>query len=483
MIVGLYTSRIILQTLGEDNYGVNNVVGGVVTLFSIVTGPIANSISRFLTYGLGKGNLEKLRITFSTSIGIIFILSLIILILGETVGVWFLNHKLNIPPESVYPAKWVLQCSIISSIISLLNIPFNAALIAHEKMNIFAYMSIYDVMAKLLLVLLLVKFPFNPLITYSVGLVIISIISRIIYQSYCHKHFAECRYTIHIEKSEFFNMTKFAWWSFFGNTANLFNTQGTSILMNMFFGIVINTAKGLSATVETAIMNLVNSFTTAFTPQITKSFASGDLDYMYKIMCKGSKFSIFFLMFFLIPLEFEAPIVLRIWLGEYPEVTVKFLRLSLLCTATLLLGSPFYQGIMATGNLKSYQITVTIIAITVFPLTWIAYKLGGSPESYYYIYLIIYNILVWIRMKYIRKLLGFNVSVFFKDVIIPIAICTILTIVPVYFIFRLMEDNWVRLIVVIISSIFILGTAILIFGMTKSERGLVVSYFKKRIKL
>lgn len=482
MIVSLYTSRIILQALGVDDYGVYNVVGGFVGMFSIAVGPISSAVSRFITYGLGKGDIAKVKLTFSTSVNVQFVLGIIIVLIGETFGLWFLNNKLNIPPDSMVAANWVLQCSIISMVIGLINIPFSASIVAHEKMDIFAYMSILEVGLKLCLVFLVLFAPFNKLIFFSVGVLVNALIMRLIYGIYCTKKFEECRYEFKFDKSIFKEMTGFAWWSFLGSTAYIFNTQGVSMLMNIFFGVVLNTAKGLAMQVESAVISFVNSFTTAFSPQITKSYAEGNLDYMYSVMCRGSKFSIYLFLLFMIPLEFEAPQVLKLWLGEEPDYSALFLRLSMLCTATMMLGSPFLQGISATGVIRNYQIAVTVIGWLVFPLTWVAYRLGFSPEIFYWIYFVIYNILVWVRMWFVRRLLGFKIKDFLYDVFFPVIRCGILSVIPALCICQLMDDSVLRLFVLTGACTVTTSITVLYAGMSKNERAFVISRIQRVIK-
>lgn len=480
MLVSLYTSRIVLKALGIDNYGVYNVVGGFISMFSIVSGPISSAISRFLTYGLGKGDLEKLKETFSTSVNVLILLSLIIVILGETVGIWFLNHKMNIPPESMRAANWVLQCSLFSMVLGLLNIPYNASIIAHEKMGVFAYMSIFEVLLKLGVAFSVLLIDTDKLILYSLEILGSYILIRIIYWIYCVRHFEECRYKLILHKNTFKEMTGFAWWTFFGNTAYMFNTQGVDVLMNIFFGVVMNTAKGIAMQVQGAVITFVNSFTTAFSPQITKSYAEGNKKYMFSIMSRGSRFSVFLFLYFLIPLEFEASTVLRLWLGEEPYMSATFLRLSLLCAAIMMIGSPFLQGINATGKIRSYQIAVTVVGCLVFPFTWIAYKLKSPPEIFYWIFLVIYTILIWIRAWYVKELLGYGISTFFKDVFGPILVCGSLAAIPGYVISMVLPDNISRLFILTGSCIITTSLIILAFGMSKNERSFI--FAKIRVK-
>ena len=475
MIVSLYTTRVIIRELGIDDYGVYNVVGGFVGMFSIIVGPISNAISRFLTFELGKGNLDRLKITFSTSVNVQIVFGLIIIIIGETFGIWFLNYKLNIPTGSLIAANWVLQCSLISMVISLINVPFFSSIVAHEKMDAFAYMSILEVILKLLLALSLSLSINNKLIFYSIGILAIGIIMRGLYGVYCTRKFEECHYELKFDKAIFKEMFGFAWWSFFGNTSYILNTQGVSMLMNIFFGVVINTAKGIAMQVEGAVLSFVNSFMSAFNPQITKSYAENNMEYMYSVMCRGSKFSFYLLLLFIIPIEFEAPLILKLWLGEVPEYSVSFLRLSLISVASLMLGNPFLQGILATGTIKGYEIAVTIVGCLVFPLTWVAYKIGFYPEIFYWIYIFIYNVLIWIRMWFCKRILGFRIKNFVKGVFIPVILCTLLSIPVPGIIFFMMDDTIVRLLVLTLSSFITSTIIILSVGMTSMERKYILS--------
>lgn len=483
MIISLYTSRLVLQALGVSDYGVYNVVGGFVSMFSVAIGPISSAISRFITYELGKGDLKKVKVIFSTSVLVQIGLGLVVLLIGETFGIWFLNNKLNIPNDSIYAAHWVLQSSIFSMIVGLTSIPYISAIVAHEKMDFFAFVSILEVVLKLCLVLLLIIAPFNKLIFYSVGILIVSIIARIVYGTYCTHKFEVCRFKFTFDRAIFKDLTGFACWAFLGNTAYVFNTQGVSILMNIFFGVILNTAKGIAMQVEGAVMSFINSFMTAFYPQITKSYAEDNMGYMYSVMCRGSKFSFFLLLLFIVPLEFESPQVLKLWLGEVPEYSVLFLRLSLICTATMMLGSPFTQGIMATGTIRNYQIAVTLIGCLVFPLTWLAYKLGYKPEMYYWVYFIIYNVIIWVRMWFVKRLLGFKLKSFFMEVYFPIVRCTVLSIIPAVLIYMAMQDSYLRLVILTAVTLCTTTLIVLYIGMTKGERSFAISKIKTVLKI
>lgn len=482
MIISLYTSRINLEALGIADYGVYNVVGGFIALFAIITGPFTGAFSRYLSFAVGKGDTDYSTRLFSSILNFQIVFSLVIIMLAEPVGIWFLNNKMEIPSESLTAANWVLQCSILTFALGMVNLPYSCSMVAHERMNIYAVMGIIDAALRLGLCFFLLVTPINRLITYAVGQLGIYILMRVIYGVYCTRKFAECKYRPLIDKKLIKEIAGFVGWTFLGSMTFLLNTQGVTILMNLYFGVIVNGAKAIATQVEGAVRSLVSNFTVAFSPQITKSYAEGNKEYMFSVMRRGTKFSVFLMLFFLIPLEFEADMVLKIWLGEFPEWSANFLRLTLICSTINSLGDPFYQGIMAHGNIRNYQIVVTLVGSLVFPLTWLSYRLWGDPAMFYVLYIIIYFILIWIRSYYANKLLGFSLSDFIKTVFIPIVRCISLAFLVPLFIFLFMSDGWLRLIVLTIASIIWTSITVLFLGMTKHEREVIINAIKKRLR-
>lgn len=483
MVISLYTSRINLEALGVADYGVYNVVGGFIALFAIITGPLSGAFNRYLSFAVGKGSLEHSARLFSSILNFQILFSVGIIILAEPIGVWFLNNKMEIPSESLYAANWVLQCSILTFVLGMINLPYGCALIAHEKMNIYAVMGILDAILRLGLCFFLLVTPINRLITYALGQLGIYILMRVIYGVYCTRKFPECKYKPIIDRKLIREISGFAGWTFLGSTAYLLNTQGVAIIMNLYFGVVINAAKAIATQVEGAVMTLVNNFTVAFSPQITKSYAEGNKEYMFSVMRRGAKFSVFLMLFFLIPLEFEADMVLKIWLGDVPDWSATFLRFSLVCSTINSLGGPFYQGIMAQGNIRNYQIAVTLVGWLVFPLTWLIYKMGFAPSWFYIVYIIIYFVLIWIRNYYAQKLLDFSIADFFRTVFMPIVWCSAVSSLVPFLIFLLMTDGWPRLIVLTSASIIWTSITVLLLGMSRHERKIIFDSAKKRLRI
>ena len=474
MLISLYTSRIVLNVLGVEDYGIYNVVGGVVAMFSVVSGSMSSAISRFITFELGKGNIERLKLIFSTSINIQLMISLLILIFGGIIGAWFLNYKMNIPTERMLAANWVLYCSLLTFVINLISVPYNACIIAHERMTAFAYISILEVILKLAVVYMLLISPFDKLITNAVLWVGVAILIRIIYGIYCKRQFEECIYHFSYDKKIVKEMAGFAGWNFFGNTAYIFNTQGVNILINLYFGVAVNAARGIATQVENAVMQFVNNFTTAVNPQITKSYAGGDMQYMFRLVCAGAKYSYFMLLLFVVPIVLEADMILSVWLKVVPEYAPLFLRLSMFGTLVFLLGNTMYIAASATGRIRKYQIYVTIIGCLVFPVTWIAYKMGSPVYVTYLVYIAIYLALVFVRLYILKGLIGFPVMMFVRDVMGRLLIVTPTAFALPGLIAYYLESSWGRLILICVVSVVSTSICIYTFGLERAERAFVV---------
>ena len=482
MVIGLFTSRVILSTLGVTDYGVNNVVAGFVAMFSMFTNSLSAAISRFLTFNLGKGDAEKLKTVFSTSVNIMIAMAIIVTIVAEIFGLWFLNSKLNIPADRMYAANWVFHFSVITFAVNLISIPYNASIIAHEKMDVFAYISILEVVLKLAVVYMLYISPLDKLITYSFLLLLVSVFIRIVYGIYCSRKLKECWYSMVFDRTLLKEMGGFAGWNMLGTACTMFNTQGVNILMNLFFGVVTNAARGIVNQVESVIVQFVSNFTTALNPQVTKSYASGNLDYMHSLVYKGTKFSYYLILIMALPFMFEAEFVLKLWLGEYPEEAPLFLRLAIIATMVDRLGNTTAVAAWATGNIKKYYIIVSATIIFVFPLTYIAYKIGAPAYVAYLIFIIFYFVIMWQKVFILKGLTGFQPKEFLKNVMYPITITTIMAILIPLLTAHYLADNVVGSILQIIISVMSSIVAIYLFGLTKGEKALMMDTIQSRIK-
>lgn len=483
MLISLYTSRIILNVLGVQDYGIYNVVGGVVAMFSVISGALSSSSSRFITFELGKGDTERLNKIFSTSVNIQFAISLCVFVIGEIVGLWFLNYKMNIPPDRLEAANWVLQCSLLAFCINLISVPYNACIIAHEKMKAFAYVSILEALLKLGVCYLIIISPVDKLISYSTLLVGVSICIRSTYTIYSHRHFEETHYRFVFDKKILKEMTGFAGWNFFTNSAYIFNTQGVNILINLFFSVTVNAARGIAAQVDHAVMQLVNSFTTALNPQITKNYAAGNMNEMFTLVCRGSKFSFFLLFVFALPVLMETEYILTIWLKLVPPHAVNFVRLAIIASMVHILGNTGYTAMMATGQIRRYVIWITAVGCLVFPLTWIAFELGAPSESTYIVFIVVYTAVEITRLWLMKEQLHFPVSMFINEVIVKIIIVSMFSVFfPIMFVYCI-ESSLLRTIFSVVICLISSITSIYIFGLTVNERLQITNLAKNKLHI
>lgn len=479
MAVSLFTSRVILNTLGVEDYGINNVVGGIVTMFSVLSGSLSSSISRFITFELGKGNIERLKTIFSTGVNIQLGMSVLIIIIAEAVGIWFLNAKMNIPADRMVAANWVFQCAILTFVLNLLSVPYNAAIIAHEKMSAFAYISVVEVTLKLIIVYMLTISPFDRLKTYAVLLLWVGAVIRFIYGYYCKRHFEECTYHFVFDKPVLKEMTGFAGWNFLGNGAYMLNTQGVNILMNLYFGVAVNAARGIATQVDAALKQFVYNFTTAVNPQITKSYAQGDLAYMHKLVCRSAKFSAFLMMFFAVPIILETNTILTIWLKTVPDYAVIFLQWIIISSfMDTVLANPLVTSMFATGKIKRYQIIVTTVGCLVFPLSWIAFKLGFEPQVGYILYFFIYTILLFVRLYLLKDMVKLPVMMYIREVLYKLAPVIVVGFAIPGILILTMDASWLRLILVCLLSVLVTAASEYFIGLSNKEKDFVAEKIK-----
>lgn len=480
MAISLFTSRVILDSLGVEDFGIQNVVGGVVSMFTVLSGSMSASISRFITFELGRGDLIKLQKVFSTGIHIQLGMSLLVFIIAESVGVWFLNSKMNIPAERLAAANWVFQCSILTFVLNLLSVPYNAAIIAHEKMSAFAYISIIEVTLKLAIVYLLSVSPFDRLITYAILLLCVGALIRFIYGYYCKRHFEECTYHYVYDKTLLRSMTGFAGWNFLGNGAYMLNTQGVNILMNMYFGVAVNAARGVATQVDAALKQFVNSFTTAVNPQITKSYAQGDLKSMHKLVCRSAKFSAFLMMFFAVPIILETDQILTLWLKNPPAYASIFLKWIIISSfMDTVLANSLVTSMFATGNIKKYQIVVTSIGCLVFPLSWIAFQIGFAPQVGYILYFFIYSILLFVRLFLLKDMVKLPVMLYVREVLFKVLPTMAICFATPFILLCTMEEGILRLVSITALNTVVTVTTAYLIGLKDGERKYLMELINK----
>lgn len=481
MLIGLFTSRVILQALGVEDYGINSVIAGFLSMFGIITSSMSSAISRFITVELGKGELSRLKQVFSTSISVQLFMGILIIILIETFGMWFVSNKMQIPEGREVAAQWCLHCATITTFISLMNIPFHSAIIAHEKMSAFAYMTIVDALLKLAICYAIYISPFDKLITYSILGVIVSIITTSIYWIYCLRNFEETSFNFRFNKKLFKEMWGFAGWNLFAQTAWILNTQGINMLMNIFFGVIVNAARGVAVQVNGIIQNFVNNFMIALNPQITKSYAIGDKDTAFKLACRGSRFSFYIMFVLALPIMIESRQILKLWLGTPPEQADVFIVWTILSTFTTLLGNTLVTLQMAHGNIRKYQIWITVFGCIPFPLTWLMFKLGATSIVAYYIYVAVYWGLIFVRYYLVHGMTGIPAKMYLGGVVGRCHLVAIIASILPLIIFFMMPETIIRLIIVGGTSVLSAVIVIYTIGMEQTERNFIKEKFLSKI--
>ncbi len=483
LLVSLYTSRVILRVLGISDYGIYQVIGGLVAMFGVLSTALSAAISRFITFEIGSGNKEKLCRVFSTSIIVQFIIAFIVLLLAEVIAIWFVQTQMKIPEGRMIAAQWVLHCSLITFCINLVSVPYNACIIAHEHMKTFAYISVLDVLLKLIVCFCIFISPVDKLIFYAVLLTVEAVIIRIIYSFYCHRHFEESRSKLIFDKTIFRDMLSFSGWSFFTNTNSILNNQGVNMLINVFFGVTVNAARGIAVQVENAVLQFVNNFTVAINPQITKSYASGEMERMYSLVCRGAKFSYFAMLLVALPIVCEAEKILNIWLTVVPEHTVIFVRLSLVLGVFDCIGASGYTACAAAGKMKRYALILTPIGLLEFPLTWMFFGMGAPAVSTYYLYIFVKFLVVIARLFLLRDMVGLTPVIFVKNVFRPILFTTLVAVLPSIFVIYVFPQSFWRLFISVIVALSTVSLASLYIGMTVGERQIIMERVYKLLRI
>lgn len=479
MLISLYTSRVILNALGVTDYGIYNVVGGFVSLFSILSGSLSAAVSRFLTFELGKGDERRLSKIFSSSVTMQAMMALCFIFIAETIGLWFLNYKITIPDDRMIAANWCLQFSVITFAVNLISVPYNAAIVAHEKMSAFAYISILEAVGKLIVAWCIVINPIDRLIFYAAMIAFVALIVRNIYASYCRRNFEECTYHFVYDKDLLKTMFSFAGWNFLGAGSAHLMGQGVNLLLNIYFGVTVNAARGIATQVDNAIMQFVNNFAKALNPQITKSYATGDKSYMYNLMFRGAKFSYFLVLLFAIPIICETPILMEIWLKKVPDYTVVFARLAIIVSLIQVLSNTMITAMLATGDIKKYQIIIGGLGMLVFPMTWLFFEFGYPPQMAYTSVIIVFLLQFVTRLFLMKEMIGMSIIDYIKTVLVRVTMTTIVSVVVPFLIMLYVDESIIRLIMIFVASTIITLFSIVCVGLDTKERNRLCNIVKK----
>lgn len=481
MGVSLYTSRIVLEVLGIDDFGVYNVVGGIVVLFTFINNAMVTSTQRFLNYELGVGDQVATGRVFSASITIHMCIALLTFILAETIGLWFLIHYIKYPEGREYAVMMTYQFSILATCVSIIRAPYGAAIVAHECMSFYAYISVIESVSRLLIVYLLALTAFDKLIFYSFLMFLVITVITFSYYLYCRCRFSVCRYTFFFEKELYKRLVSFSGWSLFGGVANMGASQGLNILLNLFYGVTVNAAMGIANQVSHAVYSFVSNFQMAFNPQIVKSYAAGEKQYFIDLIIRTSKYSYYLLFIISLPVFICCKECLDWWLVEVPPHSVQFCRLMILFLLLDALQGPLWVSVQATGNIRNYQLIMSIMILSNIPLSFIALNIWNFPEIVLLIKVIVNVCILVFRLFYLNNLYGFPILRYLKEVIFYVLIVSALS-VPIPLFFGQFVNSFEKLLAEIFSSVVISSFLVFFIGVSKKERVEVVCMLKYKLK-
>lgn len=483
MTVSLYTSRIVLEALGVVDFGLYNVVGGIVVALGFLSGTLNTASSRFITVSLSSGILKNMKVTFSNVLIVNIILALTILLVGETIGLWFIYNKINIPANRFHAAFWVYQMSIISVTVNIVTSAYNACIIAHEKMKAFAYISLIDALGKLLIAYMLLNIESSDkLIVYGGMLLLIQLIDCLIYVLYCARHFEETITKLKADKEKIMIIIKFLSWASYGSFVSIGFTQGLNILLNIFFGPSVNAARAVSVQVQNAVVSFTNNFQTAINPQLIKSVAIADFQKSQTLLKVSSKFSFFLLCLIGIPLIVLAPLILKLWLVKVPEHTVWFVRLMLIISIWSSIANPLRIINQAEGNIRKFQVLEGTALLMIVPVAYMALKFGARPEMVFLSHLFFELLSGCVRIKIVLPKIKMKISEYCKSVYIPLILIFGLSML-IGFIGEYIVNESILLSVVLLLVLEVSMLILMFFiGLTVNERIKIVSFINNRIK-
>lgn len=483
MLITFFTTRILLSTLGIEDFGIYNVVCGFVTMFSFLNTSMANGVQRFYSFAIGKNDPKSISKIFTLAAIIQLIIAIIIIVIVETVGIWYLYNKMNISANRVFAAFWVFQNALLSLFFVILTVPYNGAVMAYEKMNFYAIVSIIDAILKLVVVFILPYCGIDKLICYGLLISVISILDFLFNFFYCKRHFPQIKFVRHIDRDLLPSMISFSGWNIFGSLAHMGKIQGVNLVLNAFWGTVVNTAFGISAQISNAVSSLTAGFVTALRPQMIKSFAAGDLDYTMKLLYSASKLTFFLVLIIAVPIFEEISSILDFWLGvgKYPEMTIVFCKLTILTVLFDSFATPLSIIVHASGKMRTFQIVCSLVIISVVPLSYIVAKLWNDAVIVISIGLFTTILAQLVRLLLIKNIIKFSIISYCVKVFIPTTIVFLLSCIAALLVNRISIENlefW-GVLMKIGLNVIVCFIVIYIIGLSKTEKNLVKSFIKK----
>ena len=474
LLISLYTSRVVLDALGVTDFGLYNVVGGVIVLFSFVTNALSNSTGRFFSYAIGKGDENEINLTFGTFRSLYYILAIIILILGETVGLWFVYNYLSIPEERFTAALWVYHFSVLTTIMNVIYLPYQSLIISNEKMSVFAYVSILEASCKLGIVYLLYISPADRLIVYAILIFLLQFIIRCVYTVYCKRKIPTSKAPVTLKKELVPEVLKYSGWVLFGSSAYMTYTQGINILLNIFFGPVVNAARGIAVQVQTGCQNFIVGFQTAIYPQIVKSYAKQDLTRMRALLYTACKGSYFLFLVLVLPLLLKTEFILEVWLKEVPDYAVPFTQLILVFSMLRAITNTLNHAVQATGKIRLYQLTDGLMGLLILPIAYAVVKVFQTdPVSVFWVLVVMEAITVIIRILVGVPRFG-NIWEYFRKVLFPVIYVTAFSIVTPIYVASTSSETFIGFFYVCLIDIFWTLPVVFFWGLNKKERSLII---------
>lgn len=481
MFVTLFTSRVVLDKLGVTDYGIYNVVGGVVAMLGFLNSSMSNAVQRYLSFEIGKNNEAGVNRIFNVSLFAHAGIAVFVFVVMEIVGVWYLNTHMNIPAERMDAANWVLQCSIFTTLFTIVQVPYNAIIISKEQMGIYAYISILEVVLKLLVVYMLAIGNFDKLKLYSVLIMVATIGIVMIYRFYCTRKYKEAKFKFIKDWNLLKQIVGFASWNMLGELAWVFTGQGVNIILNSFFGPVVNAARGLAEQVNGAVNRFVANFQTAVNPQLIKNYASDQLGEMKTLLFRSTRFSYYLLLALSLPIILKMDFILHLWLKEVPDYTTGFCQLVLVSSLVSTLSNLLAQVARAYGKIRNYQIIVSIFLFLNFPLSYIVLKFGGSPLSTMFVNIGINAMLLFVRLRLTNRLIQMTYGSFIRNVLFPVIIVTAVALVIPLTIYFMLDNSIISFIIVCLVSFVSVGVSTYALGMNANERLYILAAISKII--
>lgn len=481
MFVGLYTSRVVLHVLGVEDYGLYNVIGGIIALFTVLNNALVNTTSRFITISLAKDSHKVSRQIFNMTLLMHFCVGVFIVVVGESVGLWYLHEKLVIPAGRGHAAEWLYQFTVVAAFLSTVNVPYNASIIAHEKINVYAILQIIDTFLNLGIVIILQFVSFDKLVFYGALMFLVKVFNFGVNYIYCYRKFQEVKFLFYWSWERFKEMLNFVGWAIIGNFSAMFFTQGVNLMLNAFCGPAVNAARGIAVQVQSVVAQLANNIQTAINPQIIKNYAINNLMRMHMLICSSTRYCFYLLLIFILPLELEADFVLKLWLGIVPDHTVNFVRMILVVVLLESYVNPMFTANIASGKLKIYYLSVSIISFSFMFITFYALKITNIPESVFFCFIIQKVIGIVVRVFVMWKQVGLTPKEYLSKAISPTFLVAIISIIIPLVFHILLYNELQRFFIVLLISLSSTSIAIYRLGLTKEERLFAFTFVKTKL--